>query len=564
MAEQQTITQTAGPALHRARPPLDGVPPSKAERERLLGAARRYVAAERLVPPLPLAELKAHADRVLALAGSDARFRDFATVLIGNAAWSEGLAGIPFDRRLLLLPQCLRDKARCKAEIDEFGLLCHHCGACPIHELQAEAERLGYVVLVAEGTTIVTSLIQEGKIEAVVGVGCLAGLERVFPYTEAAAVPGVAVPLLNDGCAETSVDLDWVWDTMQLTRADRTRRLDLDALRAEVEGWFTLDALEGTMGPAATSTERLAREWLARSGKRWRPFLALCTFQACRPDPDEPLPADFRKIAVAVECFHKASLIHDDIEDDDPQRYGEDTLHKAHGVPIALNAGDLLLGEGYRLIAECAAPDAAKAAMLRAAAGGHRSLCLGQGEELAWARTPSPLATEQVLAIFRQKTAPAFEVALQLGALYAGVSDGVWQVLRQCSDALGIAYQIRDDMDDLCGEAAEDGNPKSEIRNPKSPSPAFSGPSILLAIAHERASGPARDLLDALWRIPSQVSRRLPELRAVLRSLGVEDAARKMLESYRDEAVRSLRPLDNPSLKGLLRRVICKIFNELS
>ncbi len=550
MAQPQAITQSEATAAHHARPPLDGVPPSKAERERLLGAARRYVAAERLVPPLPLDELKAHASRVLALAGSDARFRDFATVLVGNAAWSEGLAGVPFDRRLLLLPQCLRDKARCQAEIDEFGLLCHRCGACPIHELQAEAERLGYVVLVAEGTTVVTSLIQEGKIEAVVGVGCLAGLERVFPYTEAAAVPGVAIPLLNDGCADTSVDLDWVWDTMQLTRADRTRRLDLDALRAEVEGWFTLDALNDIMGPATTQTERLARQWLARSGKRWRPFLALCTLHACRERPEEPLPADFRKIAVAVECFHKASLIHDDIEDDDPQRYGEDTLHKAHGIPVALNAGDLLLGEGYRLIAECAASDAAKAAMLRAAAGGHRSLCLGQGEELAWARSPSPLSTEQVLAIFRQKTAPAFEVALQLGALYAGVSDGVWQVLRQCSNALGIAYQIRDDMDDLCGEAT----PQQHD---------FFGPSILLAVAHERAAGPARDLLDALWRIPSQVSRRLPELRAVLKSLGVEEAARQMLESYRDEAVRSLRPLDNASLKGLLRRVICKIFNEI-
>ncbi|HUT32253.1 MAG TPA: polyprenyl synthetase family protein [Planctomycetota bacterium] len=549
MAEPQTITHDAV-AAPWARPPLDGIPATKAERERVLRAARRYVAARRLVPPLPLDELKAHADHVLELAESEPRFRDFVTVLVNNAAWSEALAGIPFERRLLLLPQCLRDKEHCEAEIDEFGLLCHHCGRCVIHELQTEAERLGYVVLVAEGTTVVMSLIESGKIEAVIGVGCLAGLERIFPYTEAAAVPGVAIPLLNDGCAYTSVDLDWVWDTIQLTRADRTRRLDLDALRAEVEAWFGPDALDAVLGPARTQTERLAREWLGRSGKRWRPFLALCAYEARRDEPEAPTPPDFRKIAIAVECFHKASLVHDDIEDDDPQRYGEDTLHKAHGIAIALNVGDLLLGEGYRLIAECEATDAQKAAMLRAAAAGHRSLCIGQGQELAWARDPNPLTTEQVLGIFRQKTAPAFEVALQLGALYAGVSDGVWQVLRECSNALGIAYQIRDDMDDLCGEAPP---PRHD----------FLGPSILLAIAHERATGPARDLLDALWRVPSQVSRRLPELRSVLKALGVEEAAREMLESYRDEAVRSLRPVGNASLKGLLRRVICKIFNEI-
>ncbi|HPD14697.1 MAG TPA: polyprenyl synthetase family protein [Planctomycetota bacterium] len=547
MAKPEAITHDA-PAAPWARPTHDSVPATKAERERLLAAARRYVADEQLVPPLPLDELKGHALRVIARAASEPRFRDFVTVLVSNAAWGETLAGIPFERRLLLLPQCLRDKEHCQAEVDEFGLLCRHCGRCVIHDLQTEAERLGYVVLVAEGTTVVMSLIQEGKIEAVIGVGCLAGLERIFPYTEAAAVPGLAIPLLNDGCAYTSADLDWVWDTLQLTRADRTRRLDLDALRAEVEAWFEPEALAAVLGPAGTETERLAREWLGRAGKRWRPFLALCAYQARRDDPEAPTPADFRKIAVAVECFHKASLVHDDIEDDDPQRYGADTLHKAHGIPIALNVGDLLLGEGYRLIAACGAGDAQKAAMLAAAAGGHRSLCLGQGDELAWARAPKPLTTEQVLAIFRQKTAPAFEVALQLGALYAGASDGVWQVLHECSDALGVAYQVRDDMDDFFGSAAQAQNP---------------GPSIILALAHERATGQARDLLDALWRVPSQVSRRLPELRSVLKALGVEEAARQMLASYKDEAVRSLRPVENASLKGLLRRVICKIFNEI-
>ena len=63
------------------------------------------------------------------------------------------------------------------------------------------------------------------------------------------------------------------------------------------------------------------------------------------------MPDDLRKVAVAVECFHKASLIHDDIEDNDAQRYGETTLHEEHGVAVALNVGDLLIGEGYRLLA---------------------------------------------------------------------------------------------------------------------------------------------------------------------------------------------------------------------
>src|SRR6201988_1972478 len=97
--------------------------------------------------------------------------------------------------------------ATCPAPFDEFGLLCKQCGLCSIQDLQNEAERLGYAVLVAEGSALVMSLIQTGKIEAIVGVSCLSVLERAFPYMEAAAIPGVAVPLLQDACIGTTLDL---------------------------------------------------------------------------------------------------------------------------------------------------------------------------------------------------------------------------------------------------------------------------------------------------------------------------------------------------------------------
>jgi geranylgeranyl pyrophosphate synthase len=491
------------------------------------------------------------------MAGVGEKCQDYAAVLVNNAAWRETLARIPYARRLLLLPQCLRDRERCQADIDEFGLVCKHCGLCEIHRLQTAAERLGYVVLVAEGTVVVTSLIGTRKIEAIVGVSCLDGLERVFPYMEAGAIPAIAIPLLQNGCANTSVDLDWVWDAIHLTSDDKTRRLDLDALRARVDSWFTPEALNATLGVARTEAERIARAWLAKSGKRWRPFLAVCAFQALQDDPEAPPPEELRQIAVAVECFHKASLVHDDIEDGDSLRYGEKTLHEEHGVPVALNVGDLLLGEGYRMIAECEAPAACKAEMLRAATRGHRTLCVGQGEELSWRCRPEPLSMAKVLDIFRQKTAPAFEVALRLGALSAGADGDLWGALGDYSEALGIAYQIRDDLADLDGEA-----PLAEASAPP-PGPASLSPSVLLAIAQERAEGEARALLDGLWGRPLPAGAVPPELRRVFADLNVEDTARQLLESHKEKAVRSLRSLGNANLKGLLRRVIARIFNEL-
>jgi hypothetical protein len=73
---------------------------------------------------------------------------------------------------------------------------------------------------------------------------------------------------------------------IHLTGADRTVRLDLDALRGEVETWFRPEVLAGLMGREAEgATESIAWEWLARGGKRWRPFLTVCAWKAIQEDP---------------------------------------------------------------------------------------------------------------------------------------------------------------------------------------------------------------------------------------------------------------------------------------
>src|ERR1051326_9151889 len=339
----------------RVRQPKKNIPQTLVERTHILQAVRHYVAEYNPVPPVPAAELRQHAGKLVEMLRCDPIYHDYIGVLINNEMWRETLASVPFERRLLLLPKCLRIESKCPAPFDEFGLLCKQCGLCTIQDLQSEAEKLGYAVLVAEGSAIVMSLIQTGQIEAIVGVSCLSVLERAFPYMEAAAIPGVAVPLLQDDCIDTTVDLDWIWEYIHLTSDDKTRRLDLGALRDEVDFWFTPASLDLVMGPPEGETERIARHWLMQAGKRWRPFLTVAAFQALRPDAGGVLPDDKKKIAVAVECFHKASLIHDDIEDNDALRYGEKTLHEEFGVPVPLNAGDLSIGEGYRLIAACKA-----------------------------------------------------------------------------------------------------------------------------------------------------------------------------------------------------------------
>ena len=535
----------------RFRPPKATLPRTVAERSRILQFVRHYVTEFNPVPPLPLDQLKEHADRVVGLLPCDPAYRDYVGVLINNEMWRETLASVPYERRLLLLPKCLRVESKCPAPFDEFGLLCKQCGLCTIQDLQNEAEKLGYAVLVAEGSAVVMAMVQTGKIDAIVGVSCLNVLERAFPYMEAAAIPGVAIPLLQDDCIDTTVDLDWVWEYIHLTSADQTRRLDLGSLRDEVDSWFSSASLDLIMGRGEGDTEQIARQWLRRAGKRWRPFLTVAAFQALRQDTGNPLPEDIRKAAVAVECFHKASLIHDDIEDNDALRYGEQTLHEQHGLPVALNVGDLLIGEGYRLLSSCRVSAEQKAAMLQVASEGQRELCRGQGAELRWARAPGPLSPLQVLDIFRKKTAPAFDVALRMGALYAGLDrhEDVVRMLRTYSEALGIAYQIRDDLSDL-GSQGET-NDIAGLR-----------PSLLLAVASERAQGDQRVLLESVWRRAPEAKANLHQIEALYTELKADERARTLLETYKEEAIRSLRQVENTNLKGLLRRVIGKIFND--
>jgi geranylgeranyl pyrophosphate synthase len=383
-------------------------------------------------------------------------------------------------------------------------------------------------------------------------------LEKTFPHVQSAAIPAVAVPLLQDDCIDTTVDVDWVWDYIHLEAADRSRRLDLGGLHDRVKGWFERPALDALMGPPVGHAEEVGRDWLAVGGRRWRPFLAAAVCEALSgtagdDTTDGAAGSDdaVRRIAVAVECFHKASLVHDDIEDGDLERYGQPTLAGAHGVPVALNVGDLLIGEGYRLLAESGLDADGVRAAVREAAASQRLLCRGQGAELAWRQAPTALASRQVLEIFRLKTSPAFDVALQLAAIAAGRHAEVTDVLRSFSESVGIAYQIKDDLEDLLDDAGLTAE-------------AASRPSVVMALATERARGADREMLASLASGRPHPAATAEALREAIRSTKADERAALLLEGYKEQAVRALEGLADPTLKGLLRRVLAKMFNELT
>jgi len=100
--------------------------------------------------------------------------------MLASAFWQSQVAAVPHNRRLFLLPHCLKHAEGCPADYDEFGLDCRKCGACAIADFRIKAEDLGYKVLVAEGSPIVMKIIVSGHVDAIMGVACLNVLEKAL------------------------------------------------------------------------------------------------------------------------------------------------------------------------------------------------------------------------------------------------------------------------------------------------------------------------------------------------------------------------------------------------
>lgn len=548
MSETMTTNIALPPKVpvQQFRPVQKNIPPLKEQREKILNAVRQSVEKSKLTPPLPADKLRVVAGDILNHLNFDDIYIEYTGILISNELWREELAKIPYERRLLLLPKCLRLESSCPAPFDEFGLLCKQCGLCTIQDLQNEAEKLGYAVLVAEGSAIVMNIIQTGKIEAIVGVSCISVLERAFPFMEAAAIPGIAIPLLQNDCKDTTVDIEWVWDVIHLHSQDRSRRMDLDAIKRDTQQKFHLEVIEEQFGKSDHIVDKMSRQWLCDEGKRWRPFLTVAVAKSLQEDQQDHLDDSLIKCALAVECFHKASLIHDDIEDDDDERYGKETLHKSAGLAQAINIGDSLIGEGYRLISNTTLSPDIKAELLKVAAESHCQLSRGQGLELELRKKTGPVRPEVLLNLFKDKTAPAFDVAIQFGLLYHGIDRPLLDLMKQFSTSLGVAYQIHDDLNDINSGAGGD------IRRDR--------PSLALALTWEKTDEEQKKVIEKWWagEIENSV------ITQMIKSSGAIEQMIEWREAWKQQALNTLNEIGNVSLKGVLRRVVARIFNDIT
>ncbi len=205
-------------------------------------------------------------------------------------------------------------------------------------------------------------------------------------------------------------------------------------------------ALRSAIPPATSrpaTIHRAMRYSLLGGGKRLRPLLCLAAAEAVGGDPVRALPA-----ACAVELVHTYSLIHDDLPcmDDDDLRRGRPTSHKVFGEGMAVLAGDALLTQAFAVLAK-AEPrrgDAAALVVELASAAGSRGLIAGQVADLE--AEGAPPSAPLLHYIHRHKTGALLAASVRLGGLCAGASPRVLATLGRFGQALGLAFQIQDDI----------------------------------------------------------------------------------------------------------------------
>ena len=550
-------------------------PESKALRERLRAMAADLVSAWRTegVPPAARTSggLRGVAELLVKRAQARPEHVGWMMVTIVSEFWRERLAAAAPGRRLLLLPDCPHAGPSVDATVPRV------CGPdCGIATIWSAARDGGWVVEPVSKAVAGIGGLLTGQYDGVLGVARLRDLEKAFAMLPAFSLPIAAVPYEPDvaaieagrgdaggSCsavmAAAAIDVDWALRLVGVAGGASAPVGDYLPLLHEAAGMFTGERLAALAerlalgpvfgvgaGPAdqvapLDATAAMAGEFLARGGKFLRPFICLAAHDAVRADRgvtvEDGAREAVRAASVAIEVFHKASLVHDDIEDQDLMRYGRPTLHVERGVPAAVNAGDYLIGLGYRLVSALPGVDATTMRDIVAIlADAHVRLARGQGAELAWRDGGEKrLSPEEALSIYGLKTSPAFEAALAMGIRLAGVEPAKAGAIGPYALHVGTGFQVLNDLKDWNGDLENDRRAAGDLLGGR--------PTVMWALALERLSSVESSRLRELARSAGrsgaadvEVAAALTEARGLYEKAGVFGRATAIVVAERAQA----------------------------
>jgi geranylgeranyl diphosphate synthase type I len=290
----------------------------------------------------------------------------------------------------------------------------------------------------------------------------------------------------------------------------------------------------------------------APAGKRMRPLLGLLAYLSIKGSYAEALPG-----AAAVELGHNFSLVHDDIEDGDRERRHRATLWTLHGVPQAVNTGDAIFAISriaLHRLSDIGFSDAKVLRLMRLFDQTCLTLCEGQYIDIWTSERDEVVPVDLYLDMIGRKTGALISASVEAGALLATDDEAVIERYKRFGWALGLAFQLNDDLLGIWGEEQATGKEPSDIAKHKKTLP------VIYALEHAAPEDRAR--LTVIYGRPEPTYLEVAEAMAILERAGAQEYTRGAARRWRDEAIAQLdaagvvQPEAHEKLVQIMRNVI--------
>jgi geranylgeranyl diphosphate synthase type II len=273
---------------------------------------------------------------------------------------------------------------------------------------------------------------------------------------------------------------------------------------------------------------------MSLGGKRMRPLLVLLGYELFKDGPESVLDQ-----AIAVEVFHNFTLLHDDIMDEAPLRRGKPTVHEKWNENTAILSGDVMLVRAYGLLLD--APGDLKS-ILKAFNHCAAGVCEGQQFDMNFETLPT-VAEETYLNMIRLKTAVLLGFSLKLGAMLSGASAGQAETVYEFGVAIGIGFQLKDDLLDVYADQEKFGKQVGGdiISNKK---------TFLLLKALELANADQKAELEHWLKAESfDKEAKVEAVTALYNEIGIRELTKTKIDTYFDQGFEALENLDVPQAR---------------
>ena len=310
---------------------------------------------------------------------------------------------------------------------------------------------------------------------------------------------------------------------------------DLQAMIADTEAEI-LQVVDAVDAPATRGLYEMVRYHLGLdgpsglSGKRLRPLLGLLAYASIAGDHRRALAG-----AAAVELGHNFSLVHDDIEDRDVERRHRAALWTVYGVGQAINAGDTLFvlsRLALHRLTDLGFSDRKVLRLMRLYDDTCLALCEGQYLDIRASDRGAEMSVDGYFDMIGRKTAALIAASVEAGALLATDDQAVVDAYRRFGWALGLAFQVNDDVLGIWGQEQVTGKEPSDLAKHKRTLP------VLYALEHATADD--RERLRELYERADPTADNVAEGRAILERSGAREYARAEARRFRDEALAAL------------------------